>query len=160
VGITIITISKSVVRIVKTKPPIGSIVKPSVKRTVAPIRVVKRVVKVSVKAPTTVKIYPRIVVDVIDFGFACTISPRGLRFYSNISIVIVSTGIILSVREGVILWVVQRRIIIGYIIEIIFVINRITIDFGLDRSSFYSSFRSINTIGGIVGSSFITYTRN
>jgi hypothetical protein len=106
ITITIITIPKPIERIVKTKPPIRSIVKPSIKWAKAPKGIVKRIIIASVKAPTIVKVSPRVIVDIVNFGFAGSVSPWGLRIYGNICIAIIVTGIILSVCIGVILWVV------------------------------------------------------
>tara|TARA_B100001057_G_scaffold479432_1_gene551074 strand:+ start:216 stop:884 length:669 start_codon:yes stop_codon:yes gene_type:complete len=140
IGVAIIAVSKVEKRIIKTQPPIR-LEESSIKEgAIAP----KGVIKGIIEAPIEIEISPRVVVDIIYLCFMSAISPWAIGIDFNIAITII-TGVVVSISECVVLGIVQGRVIIGDVGEIIFVVDPVVIGFGL-FGFFDSHFASINTI--------------
>lgn len=119
IGIAIIaTISKAVIGIIKAQSPVGSAVEASVKWSVIPERIVERIIE----TPVVIEIAPRVVVDKVNFCSGRLVTPGCLRIDLYLTIAIV-TAVVVSIGINVVLRIVQRRIVIRHITEIVFVID-------------------------------------
>lgn len=140
IRVAIIAVSKVEKRIIKTQPPIR-LEESSIKEgAIAP----KGIIKGIIEAPIEIKVSPGVVVDIINLCFIGAVSPWGTGIHFSIAITII-TGVVVSISECVVLGIVQGRVIIGDIGEIIFVVDLVVIAFGL-FGFFDSHFAPINTI--------------